>query len=226
MALCERTKLRITWHVGDRSTASANAFIADLSARVPETCQITSDGLASYRWPVSLHMPRAHFAQLVKIYSDDGETVKGISKMPVSGDPMPEHINTSYVEASNLHLRMQNRRYARLTNAHSKKMANHCHMLAISFFHHNFCRKHMTIGTTPARAAGICNHTWSMDDVIRMTEQYFSDKENAAFEKAFAKKYTPPRKLPLSYRPTPKSEIPLPWYLDQSREAPPDDLEG
>jgi hypothetical protein len=61
--------------------------------------------------------------------------------MPVFGDPDPSRISTLHVEASNLHMWMQNRRYARLTNAHSKKVRNHNLMLAIGFMTYSFCRK-------------------------------------------------------------------------------------
>lgn len=217
IALCATTKLRITWHVGDRSHRSAMAFVHDLSKRVPSTAQVTSDGLASYKFAVASAMPDAQFAQLVKVYEKDEQGrdfVVRADKTPVFGNPDLSRVSTSFIEASNLHMRMQNRRYNRQTNAHSKKIANHCHMLALGFMQYNFCRKHMTIKQTPAQAAGIADRQWTMEDVVAMSDRYHENKLAAEFESAFEAKFTPKRQLPKSYTPTPKSEIPLPWYLD------------
>jgi len=67
----------------------------------------------------------------------------------------------SYVERQNLTLRMTNRRFTRLTNAFSKKIENHKHMMAIYAMNYNFCRIHQTLRVTPAMEAGIANHVWS-----------------------------------------------------------------
>lgn len=60
------------------------------------------------------------------------------------------------------------RRYTRLTNGFSKKVENHEHMTAIFFTFYNWCRKHMTLGTTPAVAAGLTNRTFSIADLIAL----------------------------------------------------------
>lgn len=217
----------MTWFVGDRSSASAFAFCKDLSKRVPANAQITSDGLASYRWAVGCNLPDSQFSQLVKTYGADDkgwQTVTGAIKMPVYGDPDPAKISTSFIESSNLHLRMGNKRYARLSNAHSKKLENHCHMLAIGFMHYNFARKHSTLGQTPAQAAGVEEKRWSVQDIVEMVDAYHDDKLNAQFEAAFAKRFTWPRNSPKSYKPgTPDSQ--LPWYLDPNTESPPEGLD-
>jgi IS1 family transposase len=205
IALCATTKLRLTWHVGDRSSRSAMLFCHDVSKRIQPGAQITTDGLSAYRFAVTSNMPDVHFAQLVKIYTADNERVIGISKMPIQGDPMPERISTSYVEASNLHMRMQNRRYARRTNAHSKIMENHCHMIALGFMAYNFARKHGTLKCTPAQKAGLADKQWTMADIIRMMDERQEAARNAKFEAAFSR-LTPQRTHPKSYAPTPKAE--------------------
>src|ERR1700730_7284663 len=74
------------------------------------------------------------------------------------GRPNPEHISTSYVERSNLSLRMHLRRFTRLTNAHSKKLENLKAAVCLWFAFYNFCRIHQTLRVTPAMEAGITNH--------------------------------------------------------------------
>ena len=71
------------------------------------------------------------------------------------GDPDPDHVSTSYIERSNLTLRMANRRFTRLTNAFSKKLANHCHMVALYTVWYNFVKMHKTLKMTPALAANV-----------------------------------------------------------------------
>lgn len=194
-------------------------------ARMPSNAQVTSDGLASYKFAVGSAMPGAQFAQLVKVYdtnSQGRDIVTRTDKMPVFGDPDPARISTSFIEASNLHMRMQNRRYNRLTNAHSKKIQNHGHMLALGFMQYNFCRRHMTIKQTPAMAAGVADRQWTMEDVVAMSDRHHETKLAAQFEAAFAERFTPKRQLPKSYTPTPKEQLELPWYLNPEGEAPPE----
>jgi hypothetical protein len=77
---------------------------------------------------------------------------------------------TSYVERSNLSIHMGNRRFTRLTNAFSKKIDNHVHMLALYFTFYNFCRIHKTLRVTPAMAAGIDTLVHDMDWVVGMID--------------------------------------------------------
>ena len=81
---------------------------------------------------------------------------------------------------------------------------------------YNFCRKHATIKTTPAVAAGVANHQWTFEEVVavidRHTEASNRAKADAVFTAAMAN-ITPQRTTPKSYKPTPKDQIPVPWYL-------------
>src|SRR5882724_7393215 len=114
--------------------------------------------------------------QLVKIFGADPEGARtyspaqclGIKKEFVLGNPDPKHISTSYIERQNLNLRMQNRRFTRLTNAFSKKIENHIHSLALFHVHHNFARIHQTLRVTPAMEAGISQHVWSIAEIIHL----------------------------------------------------------
>src|SRR4030081_1255184 len=78
--------------------------------------------------------------------------------------------STSFVERQNLTMRMQMRRFTRLTNAFSKKINNLGYAVALHFMHYNFCRVHQTLRVTPAMEAGIANHIWSIQEIIELTE--------------------------------------------------------
>jgi hypothetical protein len=116
------------------------------------------------------------YAQLVKVYGNDPEGATryspaqclGTKREPVIGTPDPEHISTSYVERQNLNMRMNMRRFTRLTNAFSKKLENHVAMLALFHMHYNFVRIHQTLRVTPAMEAGVANHAWSINEIAML----------------------------------------------------------
>src|SRR5690606_38368058 len=83
-----------------------------------------------------------------------------------AGDPDPAHVSTSYVERSNLSLRMHNRRFTRLTNAFSKRFESHVHMVALYTMFYNFVRVHKTLRVTPAMQAGLTDHVWTFEDIV------------------------------------------------------------
>jgi IS1 family transposase len=214
-SICAETKLIPAFRVGDRSARTALDFCNDLSGRFSGVIQITSDGHPAYKMAVGSAFDQVHFAQLVKIYGKDEENrdiVIRADKVPVFGSPDMDLVSTSYVERSNLTIRMGNRRFTRLTNAFSKKLENHCHMLAVTFMHYNFCRKHSTIKSTPAEAAGVADHQWTLEEIVEMMDAYLEEKMEARYEEAFATmNFTAPRTRPKSYAPVaPK----IPWYLD------------
>jgi len=117
---------------------------------------------------------------LVKIYgpAPEGEhrysppICNGATKHRIEGNPDPKHVSTSFVERSNLSIRMGNRRMTRLTNAFSKKAENHAHMMAIYFMHYNFVRIHQTLKITPAMAAGVTSKLWEMSDMVKVLEDW------------------------------------------------------
>jgi len=118
------------------------------------------------------------YSMLVKLYGNDRETEAryspaeciGCRKVEITGNPDPRKVSTSYVERNNLTLRMQMRRFTRLTNAHSKKIENLGHALALHFVHYNFCRIHQTLRVTPAMEAGISDHVWSVEELIALLD--------------------------------------------------------
>jgi hypothetical protein len=86
------------------------------------------------------------------------------------GAPDRKHISTSYVERQNLTLRMSARRFTRLTNAFSKKVENHAHMVALYTVWYNFVRMHKTLKCSPAMAAALSKTLWSMEDVVALID--------------------------------------------------------
>jgi hypothetical protein len=90
----------------------------------------------------------------------------------VEGRPDPAHVSTSYVGRSNLSIRMGNRRFTRLTNAFSKKAANHAHAMAIYFMHYNFVRIHQTLRCAPAMAAGVTPKLRELSDMVKVLEDW------------------------------------------------------
>ena len=79
--------------------------------------------------------------------------------------------NASRSERQNLTMRMHMRRFTRLTNGFSKKLDNHVHMIALYTVFYNFTKIHKTLRVTPAMQAGLMDHLWSMEDVVRLLEE-------------------------------------------------------
>ncbi len=94
----------------------------------------------------------------------------GCKQVAVLGDPDPNHISTSFVERQNLTMRMNMRRFTRLTNGFSKKIENHIHMVALYYMNYNFVRVHQTLKTTPAVAAGVSSKAWTLADIVTLAE--------------------------------------------------------
>lgn len=163
-AVCPDSKLVICWTVGTRELDYARRFARDLKERLAQRVQITSDGHHSYVQAIQAAFGGdVHYGMLVKDY--DGKELN-IEKRSVIGNPDMAAISTSAVERQNLSMRMGMRRFTRKTNAHSKKMENHCHALALYFLFHNFIRINSTLRITPAMAAGVTNRLWGWEDVI------------------------------------------------------------
>jgi len=92
----------------------------------------------------------------------------------IQGDPDSDLISTSYVERQNLTMRMGMRRFTRLTNAFSKKVENLAAAVALHFMHYNFARPHKSLANpyprTPAMAAGVADHVWTLTDIARLLD--------------------------------------------------------
>lgn len=172
------TKLAISWLVGRRDGEYAEAFIADLASRLQGRIQLTTDGHGPYIAAVEKVFGAAiDYAMLVKIYEgSDQEGQKRYSpagfvkadKRRITGNPDEKEVSTSFVERQNLTMRMNMRRFTRLTNGFSKKIENLEHAVALHFMFYNFGRIHKTLRVTPAMEAGIADHVWTLEEIAGM----------------------------------------------------------
>lgn len=181
VAIDADTKLVPSWLVGTRDAEYAREFISDLASRLANRVQLTSDGHKAYLRAVEHAFgSEVDYSMLVKPYgAPDGNQQErrysagqccGTITGTVCGDPDPVHVSTSFVERQNLSLRMGNRRFTRLTNGFSKKVANHEHALAIYYMHYNFGRIHKTLRVTPAMEAGVSDHVWSLEEIAKLAD--------------------------------------------------------
>jgi IS1 family transposase len=177
IAIDADTKLIPGWFVGDRGLGSASQFVHDLKSRLSNRVQLTTDGHRPYLEAVeSAFGSEIDYAMLIKLFGKQhGFETRysppqciGTRKRRIKGKPERKLISTSFVERQNLTLRMNNRRFTRLTNAFSKTLSNHKHSLAIYFMHYNFCRIHQTLRVTPAMEASIADHVWSAEEIAAL----------------------------------------------------------
>jgi IS1 family transposase len=172
----KHTKLVLNFALGKRNQETTNAFVEGLRAATSrQRFQITTDGFAPYRTAIPDTLgDRVDFAQLIKVYraTPEGEhryspaEVVSTEVVPVAGDPDPKNICTSHIERQNLTMRMQMRRFTRLTNGFSKKWENHWAALCLWFAFYNFCRVHSKLRVTPAMASGVTDHIWTVREML------------------------------------------------------------
>jgi IS1 family transposase len=179
VALCADSKLVVSWAIGTRGAGTAYEFMHDLAARLANRVQLTTDGHRVYLDAVESAFGSAiDYAMLVKLYGNDPENETryspaeciGCRSVAVTGSPKIKDISTSFVERQNLTMRMQMRRFTRLTNAFSKKIENHFHAVALHYMYYNFCRVHQTLRVTPAMEAGIADRIWTIEEIVMLLE--------------------------------------------------------
>jgi IS1 family transposase len=184
------SKLILSWLVGPRVQENFDAFMLDVRSRMTRRIQLTTDGHGAYLTAVrrAFKVGEIDYAQLVKQYGQletgvdasrrySPPVCTGAEKIRLIGRPDPDLVSTSYIERSNLTLRMQSRRFTRLTNAFSKKAENHAHAVSLFFLYYNYCRPHQTLTkaasgtkTTPAMASGLTDHVWTVKDIVALMD--------------------------------------------------------
>jgi IS1 family transposase len=163
-AVCADTKLVPSWLVGERTKDDAEVFLRDLAGRIANRIQLSTDA----------HM---------KTYASDPADPRkyspavctGAKVRVLKGNPDRSRVSTSYVERQNLTMRMGMRRFTRLTNGFSRKIENLTHAVSLHFLHYNFARPHKTLSkgtypTTPAMAAGVADHVWTLEEIAALLD--------------------------------------------------------
>ena len=180
IAIDADTKIVPCWLVGLRNADYARAFMNDLAARLSSRVQLTTDGHKVYLDAVDdAFVGEIDYAMLVKVYGEDDrkdnakfspQECIGTKQVTIVGNPIRNHISTSFVERQNLTMRMSMRRFTRLTNAFSKKIENLEAAVALHFMYYNFCRIHQSLRITPAMAAGVSDHVWEISDITNLLD--------------------------------------------------------
>jgi IS1 family transposase len=186
------SKLIVSYLVGDRSGETAIELMDDLRGRLANRVQITTDGHKAYLEAVEGAFGEdVDYAQIIKMYGPTPSPAgryspaecTGIRKVRVTGRPDRAHVSTSYVEVHNKTMRMHMRRFTRLTNGHSKKVANHAHMVALYTLFYNFIRTHGKLRMSPAMAAGITPTFMSFEDVLARIDAAQAPKVRGPYKK-------------------------------------------
>jgi IS1 family transposase len=174
------SKLIVSWLVGGRDGSYAYAFMCDVADRLANRVQLTTDAHSSYFTAVcEAFAGEVDYAMLVKKYGKgyEGKDVRyspaectGTEKKVKMGNPNRDLISTSYVERQNLTMRMNIRRFTRLTNGFSKSVQHHAASVALHFMHYNFVRIHQTLRMSPAMSAGLTKHLWNIGNLIDLLD--------------------------------------------------------
>ena len=196
-ALTEK-KLILSYLVGGRDAGYAHDFMSDVADRLSNRVQLTTDGHKAYLNAVEdAFGGDVDYAQLIKIYgkAPQGPQTRyspaectGAEKRPVTGNRDDDHISTSHIERSNLTMRMHMRRFTRLTNGFSKKLSNHCHMVALYTVFYNFVKIHKTLSVTPAMESGISGEVRDFEWIVGLVDLNKPEpKKRGSYKKRAAK---------------------------------------
>ena len=198
----------ISFHVGKRDQASTDTFIADLRARLRVVPHITTDGWRPYVSAVGESFSGcADFGQVVKNYTTGSRRGPDhryepprdpfITKTPSMGSPDMAKLSTSHVERLNLTMRHTVGRTRRLCLAFSKTLRGHHAAMALGVMAYNFTKIHSAIGMTPAMAAGLADHPWTIGELLTAALEAEPVADPEPVKLAFPPGYVSPvRELP------------------------------
>jgi len=175
------SKLIINWRTDKHTRQAAEDFLNDLKGRVQNRFQLSTDnwlGYASDKGAVrGVFGDSIDYATETKFYAKAPlrlpirrwfmpQKVVAVRKRVRIGEPDLKLTTTSHCERTNLSVRLFNRRFTRLTLGYSKKLENLRHAVALFIAHFNFCRVHSAHKQTPAQAAGLTEHTWTIAELL------------------------------------------------------------
>ena len=176
-AIDSETKLVPSFKVGKRTMATTSEFIQDVSSRMRNRVQISTDALRGYAEAIEQSFGAdVDYGQIVKVYVHDAAQhperkysaphFASAMRRPIAGDPEREQISTSHVERLNATTRLHVKRLSRLTLAFSKKLENFKAAVGLHFAYYNLVRRHATLRCTPAMAAGVEKNFWTVGDLV------------------------------------------------------------
>jgi IS1 family transposase len=182
------SKLLVSYLLGNRDAECAFDFMSDVADRLANRVQLTTDGHGAYlQAVVGAFGIDVDYAQLVKHYGSTADLAgperkyspgicTGITKRRLIGRPHKALVSTSYVEKHNQTMRLHMKRYARLTAAHSKKIENLVHSMALYATWYNFARTNSAVRMSPAMAAGLTDRLWDIGDIVKLVEELENEK--------------------------------------------------
>jgi transposase-like protein/IS1 family transposase len=184
LAVEKNSKLILHWEIGKRDTDTSAAFLRGLKSRLDGgKFQMTSDGFRPY-WGSheggvkSTFGPEVDYGIEMKYYSKPANfgpfkprretpvVLQGIKREPKLGNPDPAKMTVNHIERQNLNIRLFNRRFTRKTLGYSKCLRNHRLAVALQIAHWNFVRVHSAHKMTPAQAAGLTDHAWTVEELL------------------------------------------------------------
>jgi len=179
LGVTAREKFIVSYHTGKRTYHNTDIFVSDLAKRIPGRIQVTSDSFRPYQSIVRKYLlGRLDFATMQKLFAApfnaNGEAARryspatciGVKVRVQAGAPREDRINTSFVERANLSVRHFNKRFARLGLGYSRKVSNHNYAISLFVCAYNFCKKHSTLGCSPAVGLKLATETWTIERLI------------------------------------------------------------
>ena len=187
------TKMIVDFLPGTREVYDATKFMKSVASKLRRDAfgrfavrpTVVTDGLPAYKEATAIAFGTdADVGMMIKKYSDVGKKGQklsrqryiGADRIILSGSPKFEDIHTSYIERTNLNLRMDIKRLGRKSNAFSKKLLNLKRHLALWALYFNFCRIHKALRMPPAMAAGLSDHIWEVDEIIARTNAFVLER--------------------------------------------------
>ena len=198
------TKLVLSYLVDRRNWNASEIFVEDVASRVRGPVQITTDNHRSYERHIRAFFgfEGVKYGTETKIFGEPDNLTEwqkrrknGVPQVAkakreaIFGSPDLGSCTTAHIERVFLSVRQEVTRFTRCTLAYSKSLRMHKLATSLYFGIYNLCRKHSTLGTTPAVAAGVEEKRWTLEDVVTMTDAYWQPKlAQLAAQKAFAKR--------------------------------------
>ena len=195
LSFCRDTKLLISFYTGKRTWENTHEHIHDLKDRLAGRVQISTDNYKGYRGrtgaiQATFGADGVNYGMLTKVYAKSALPQNRFAqpvcilakKTPMLGQPDEKLICTSHVERQNLNVRLFNKRFARLTVCYSKKLENLRHSVALFVCYWNYCWKHHTTKQTPAQAAKLADHAWTVQELIDAVSKPETVNTNAGLD--------------------------------------------